>query len=282
LKLSLLNRFQYCLQGACLTAQPDTLKAIAAMTPYLSFGKSLSLTDWQDLTTPEQIWVVLIPLMLFYHDCPAAFYQQLRLLQMNQWLNPSETEAIALIFQIMSLILRERFDPRRDLVSNLACLSDFWKFDFENGEASGLTAMVEKLTTAIADHLSLYQVRQSLFPPQSELEAPGLALYCWLDSPDHFSLSWQRAKIIQNPLAIILTGTLSGAYNGGVGMPANESLTFESQPLETLLGKLSQNLYYRWSGGQSPDLNRPQPVTTAPLVMQRRLGLKLISQCEYQ
>ena len=282
MKLSLLNRFQGCLQGACLTAQPDTLKAIAALIPQLSFSQSLSLADWQDLTAPAQIWVALIPLMLFYHDCPAAFYQQLRLLQANQRLSSLEIEAIALIFQVISLILRERFDPRRDLRSNLASLSDFWKFGSGNNEPPGLTAMLEKLTTAIADHLSLYQVRQSLFPPRSELEAPGLALYCWLDSPDHFSLSWQRAKIIQNPLAIILTGTLSGAYNGGIGMPANESLTFESQPRETLLGKLSQNLYYRWSGGQSPDLNRPQPVTTAPLVMQRRLGLKLISQCEYQ
>jgi hypothetical protein len=282
MKLSLLNRFQGCLQGACLTAQPDTLKAIATLIPQLSFSQSLSLADWQDLTAPAQIWVALIPLMLFYHDCPADFYQQLRLLQANQRLSSLEIEAIALIFQIISLILRERFDPRRDLRSNLASLSDFWKFGSDNHETPGLTAMLEKLTTAIADHFSLYQVRQSLFPPQSEQEAPGLALYCWLDSPDHFSLSWQRAKIIQNPLAIILTGTLSGAYNGGVGMPANESLTFESQPIETLLGKLSQNLYYRWSGGQSPDLNRPQPVTTAPLVMQRRLGLKLISQCEYQ
>lgn len=282
MKLSLLNRFQGGLQGACLTAQPDTRPAIAALIPHLSFSKSLSLTDWQDWTTPEQIGVALIPLMLFYHDCPAAFYQQLRLLQTNQRFSPLDLEAIALIFQIMSLILRERFDPRRDLCSNLASQSEFWKFDFENGEASGLMAMVEKISTAIADHLSLHQIRQSLFPLQSEQEALGLALYCWLDSPDHFSLSWQRAKVTQNPLAIVLTGTLSGAYNGSIGMPANESLTFESQPLETLLGQLSQALYYRWSGGQSPALNRPQPVTTAPLVMQRRPSLKLISQCEYQ
>ncbi|MEB3192235.1 MAG: hypothetical protein VKL42_17990 [Snowella sp.] len=280
MKLSLLNRFQGALQGACLTAQPDTRPAIAALIPHLSFSKSLSLTDWQDWTTPEHIGVALIPLMLFYHDCPAAFYQQLRLLQRNQWLNPSETEAITLIFQIMSLILRERFDPRQDLGSNLARLSEFWQFDFDNGEASGLTAIVAKISTAIAAHLSLHQVRQ-LFSPPSEQEALGLALYCWLDSPDHFSLSWQRAKVTQNPRAIILTGTLSGVYNGSIGMPANKSLTFESQPTKTLLGQLSQALYYRWSGGQSPALNRPQPVTTAPLVMQRRPSLKLISQCEY-
>jgi hypothetical protein len=243
-------------------------------------------------------WVMAtLPLALFYHDQPAAFQTVLQTTQQHSQtllLNgatrafPSDTAvAVAVIGQTISLMLRERLIPQ-DVIPQV--MQDL-ELELDGTLAQQLTqvqAWLECSTSlaAVADWLRRYTTAAA--PSACDSLPIALALYGFLSIPDHFRLSLARlVQVCQTPSATAatcaLTGTLSGLYNGLVGLPLSWRqqlwLTSSGEPLqaggvasETELFELADRLLALWSGADRPEqwLKQPQfaSLTAAPRVIQ--------------
>ena len=160
----------------------------------------------------------------------------------------------------------------------------------ENAEVSNLL-LINKLTTATAavrDGMSLQQLSEKLdFEDNSRQTAIALAYYCFVTTPEEFSLSVTRAANIPYLawLTAPLTATLSGAYNGMTGIPKNWRAIAERHSDYHLEIELAIKLFRAWLGVYPADCeelrDREFHAVAVPQLIQPRKSLKIISQTKF-
>ncbi len=234
---------------------------------------SLDLVRWQEnirlidpnlldlarsLQVSEAIQAAL-PVILFYHEQPQKLTPAL-LSTLDFWLHSPESPDISLaIAEAIAFLLRKNPDPQKIITQTelgylLQLPPQFWQ------ELPCLELAIKEITR---------QTTPSCVPI-------AIACYCFLCTPEDFSLSIRRAKIAPQPeLVTPLVGILSGAYNGLGGIPFNwyaesqnlsetSSLKSSIAPLpnsstHVLIGdaqyQLIDQLFAVWAGHYQTSLN---------------------------
>ncbi|BFM40879.1 hypothetical protein [Synechocystis sp. LKSZ1] len=264
--LSLLERFQASLLGSTLFLAQGDREALPAWIECLErfdreslFQRSGSLVlvhptepSWPDLLN----WLLL---SLLYHDEPLAApaLGQLEPLTYKAWQDWCQTLAI---------ILRGQRIPAQ-----------------YPGPLSLPWLETPPTVTTVPQQLPR---RDS--SPINRIDAPAWlaivlsACYYWADTPSQVVLSAHRVQQQQSAFVPLLTGALSGAYNGLAMLSAWPGSLPISSSLRFLLYEVGIDLFRCWSGALcSKSCFEPGLAITSPLVMQARPSLKLLSQAQY-
>ena len=303
--VSLFSRFQGCLLmtfvatgesvpgETAIAANLESWSRIFHRQPYLC---PLPPTVWQDdhLHWPRITdfcgWLVV--LALWHHENPAGFKEDLghSVTRFNQQfgdrrlprLDDLDQAWIQLWQRLLTLILSERF--------TLAQLPDLWRspfFDAPLGLPDPIRHHCQRDLTAIATALHHYQTpvfAQSPESPPSFAQVLPWAIYHWAATPAQPQLSLHQSQA--NPSAdrmVPFTAALTGAYNGEqIIRPALTPSPLSQTALMSLINQFSQRHFLQWSGNPSASSEFSPLTSAAPLVMQRRSGLKLISQLDYE
>jgi hypothetical protein len=156
----------------------------------------------RSLQISEAIWATL-PVTLFYHEQPQKLAPAL-LLTLDFWLHAPDATALGLgVAEAIAFLLKPNPCPQEimeqtHLGEMLNLSPQFWQ------ELPCLELAIKEITRHTApSHVPI-----------------AIACYCFLCTPEDFSLSIRRAKIVpQLELVTPLVGILSGAYNGLRGVP---------------------------------------------------------------
>lgn len=302
---SLFSRFQGCLLMTFLAPGNDPAIDEAAITSQLqSWGRMFHAHPYQEFL-PEQSWDAnnvlwptpaafcqwLVVLALWHHENPRGFSRDLGrgaeqfprhfphhplspLDQVDQtWLHRWQ--------RLLTLILSERF--------TLAQWPALWRSPFW-GDFPTLTESMKKkdqqnlmaIATALDPHQTPHFAQVS--PDQTPLaDQIPRAIYHWVVSSaqPRFTLLQCRADSV-SPLTLPFTAALSGAYNGETIV--RQALGGNLVPHAALIGlinQFTQQHFLQWSGSLSAVSTVSSLTNAAPLVMQRRSSLKLVSQRDY-
>ncbi len=223
----------------------------------------LDLASWQEqvqiidpnllnlagsLPISEAIWASL-PVILFYHEQPHKLAPALSS-TLNFWLHPQESSALGLALgEAIALLLRKNCRPQEiinqtELEKILGLSTKFWQN----------LPCLEFALKEITAHTS------------PSYRAIAIACYCFLSTPEDFSLSIRRAILAPQPeITAALVGILSGAYNGFRGIPWGwygesrnlfiNSSESESGNLVSDRYQLIDQLFAAWAGHYHIPLN---------------------------
>jgi hypothetical protein len=286
----LLNRFQGALIGGniiYLTPQqiaPNQLSIDTA--PILRDGIAslircggFDAQDWLRSTSavvkePHPAIVAMLPLMLFFHDDRIKL-REIILSVSHSWKLDWETSSSAVaIGYIISRSIAETFSPRAVIPQLLDEMTNLHPLLFQH--LSTLDRLLEQSS-------SLAQTSQRFLTTEHPMIAETvLAIYCFLSTPEDFSLAILRARQIpdQSQFICTLTGIFAGTHNSLTGIPLNGLLA--TQEREQWLSA-AESLLNLWAGvyqtsvepigllppGSQPAVAYALPVA-APKVMQRR------------
>ncbi|PPS44770.1 ADP-ribosylglycohydrolase family protein [Chroococcidiopsis sp. TS-821] len=200
-----------------------------------------------------KVIIATLPIALFYHENEARL--QAHLQQFVAWQNDPELVAgvLAVGYTIASSL-------RETSIANLI------------GRIIQLVAAPQlQLTQQLIQIQSLLKQRASLAKAISVLgqedlsSAIALSLFCYLSTPEDFSLSVKRATLVsqQSPFSSIV-GALSGAHNGSANIPLpwRLALSRDRQLLgtwgvqsEAELLRLCDALVAAWSGAYNTTID---------------------------
>ncbi|MEB3160145.1 MAG: hypothetical protein VKL20_01655 [Synechocystis sp.] len=300
--VSLFSRFQGCLLLTLLAGQeegtgqdttiPPRLESWSTIFHSCPYPGSLPAMVWQgeDLQWQSIVdfshWLVV--LALWHHENPSGFSTDLGRSaikfthQFPDYALSSLDQAWLQIWQrLLTLILSERF--------TLTQLPDLWRSPYlldSLGLTDPIAQSCQRDLTAIATALENYQASPfpSAAPNQFALaHTIPQAIYHWAITPTQPRLSLLRAQTLPNsPWGLPFTAALSGAYNGKtIVKQALQTPQFSQTPLMSLIRRFAHHHYRHWLSGLSAPSNVLALAGAAPLVMQRRSGLKLVSQQDY-
>lgn len=225
---SLIDKFR----GAWLGSYLDAIKAPSQdyEKKFLAVGKIarlgaqslvkvgyLDLVHWQEqihiedncllnLAGTLQIGEVIqtaLPVILFYHEQPSKLAPAL-LSILDFWLYSSESAVLGLeVAGTIAHLLRRKPDPQEMITqTNL-------------GELLQLSPQFWQELPCL--ELAIKEISRHTAPSDVPI---AIACYCFLCTPEDFSLSIRRAKIApKSELVTPLVGIFSGAYNGLRGFP---------------------------------------------------------------
>lgn len=179
----------------------------------------LDLVHWQEQTQiidrtlsnlagslqiPSAIWASL-PVILFYHEQPQKLAPAL-LSTLDFWLHSQESASTGLaIAEAIAFLLSKNPHPQGIIAQT------------ELGEILNLPPQFWQELPCLA--LAIKEIIRHTAPSHVPI---AIACYCFLCTPEDFSLSIRRANIAPQPeLVMPLVGILSGAYNGLRGIPLN-------------------------------------------------------------
>jgi hypothetical protein len=282
MKHLLLSRFQGGLIGANIIyidrqqLVPNPL--IIETTPALMNGirRSIDRTRWehQDWTQniftgtpqPAQAIVAMLPLMLFFHDDRVKLREILINVSHTWQLDWETCSSAVTIGYIISRSLTESFSPRIIISQLLDEMSNLHPLVFQ--ELSTIDRLVD-------DASSLHQIIHRIaIVPHPIIAATAIAIYCFLSTPEDFSLAVRRAYQAKDRsgLTCALTGILAGTQNSLSGIPLNGYLATQSR-FQWLLA--AESLLAAWAGvyheHSSSLAVAVHPLSVAsPKVMQRR------------
>jgi hypothetical protein len=288
----LLTRFQGALIGAqtiYLTPQqlaPNQL-AIEAAPALVGGIDSLSrcgrfdLQDWLQSTfptndDPRRAIVAMLPLMLFFHDDRVKLREVL-VTTCHSWGLDWETCSSAVVLgYIISRSLQESLTARTAIAQMLDETSNLHPLLFQE------LGTIDRLLDSSS---SLHRVIQKLTAAAHPIIMPTvLAIYCFLSTPEDFSLAMLRARRTDYDVRFTcaLTGIFAGAHNSLTGIPLNGTIATQS-PERWISG--AEALLATWAGieidrhstaptqllpaSTQPAANYALPVA-APQVIQRR------------
>lgn len=223
--------------------------------------------DWTkniftDIPNPERAMVAMLPLMLFFHDDRVKLREILVNVSHSWQLDWETCSSAVAIGYIISRSLTESLNSR-----TIAQLLD---------EMPNLHPRIFQELSTIerpSDRTSLHQVAQRLaIDSHPMITQTVLAIYCFLSTPEDFSLATRRAyhSQSQSQLTCALTGILAGAHNSLTGIPLNGYIA--TQEKEQWLSA-AESLLAAWAGvyHELPSTNSAHPLAVAsPRVMQRR------------
>jgi hypothetical protein len=296
---SLINRFRGAFLGTWLgesAALPHlhpptwTLQALAA-TDRLGCDQGIQAQP-PSVQTQFKLLPDLLPIALLYHDQPQQLQQMLRAAQAASGLEDGldSSESAAVMGQIISLILRERF-VASELIPQVIR-------DLDLPLQLPLVQELLQVQRWLSEPADLATVAQGLKAADSPDRLPDLlavALYCFLSSPDNFQISLRRLQRLtyqapdQAPdgaLAGVILGAISGLYGGLLSLPMtgqhqnwqNEQqadlldATWADANWDLSLFQRADWLLTRWSGASSGQwLQQPHvSLVAAPRVIQPR------------
>ncbi len=285
MNLSLFNRFQGCLYGSLISLKSPVFDSsillqnniLLESIKLLNNSEIFSLESWQNLIkkNPNKFPLAIIPLALFRHDYLTDFQDFLQSLTQTQILSPDDHTALFCWGYFLSSLLRERFKAEN-------CLTELQSL----AHGTILEDYLIFMKSAIQQGLPLSKIIETLISQPSALTeniplAIALSFYCFIDTPENFSISIQRANQILHPLVGPLTGALAGTYHGLTGIPFFYQLKTERNLAEFDLPEQINQLWNRWSGNLSTNSLPFSTALASPLVIQRRSNLRLISQADY-
>jgi len=242
------------------------LALMDGMSSLTRHGK-YELQDWTeniftDIPNPERAMVAMLPLMLFFHDDRVKLREILVNVSHSWQLDWETCSSAVAIGYIISRSLTESLNSRTiaQLLDEMPNLHPRIFQELSTIERSG-------------DRTSLHQVAQRLAIDSHPIITPTvLAIYCFLSTPEDFSLATRRAyhSQSQSQLTCALTGILAGAHNSLTGIPLNGYIA--TQHKEQWLSA-AENLLAAWAGVYHAlaSTNFAYPLAVAsPRVMQRR------------
>jgi ADP-ribosylglycohydrolase len=286
----LLNRFQGALIGGniiYLTAQqiaPNQLEIDTA--PILKAGIASSIRcrgfdeqDWLANTSsatnhPDRAIVAMLPLILFFHDDRAKLREVILNVSRSWQLDWETCSCAVAIGCIIARSLSESFSPTAIIPQVLDEMTNLHPLLFQ--QLSTLDRLLEQPS-------SLAQTTQKFLTTEHPtISKTIMAIYCFLSTPEDFSLAILRARQVEDKSQLIctLTGIFAGAHNSSTSIPLNGLLA--TQEREQWL-TAAENLLSLWAGvydvstqpigllppGSQPAVAYALPVA-APKVMQRR------------
>jgi len=270
MNLSLLNRFQGCLYGSFLALKVQD-SILTEVIDTLGHSGIISLEKWHDLSqnNPREFPLALIPLALFRHDYLTSFQDELAILRENQLISPDDALTLLVWSHLLSSIVREKFSSKNKLEFCFTSLQAFT-------QGTVLEEYLIRIKQAIQEGYSLERVVETLGVSEL-LSAIALSLYCFLDTPEYFDLSFKRASLMNNPWVLSFTGALAGAYHGFTGIPLAWRLT----QTDLIFSERIRQFWSQWSGVLSENTLSCSIAIASPFVIQNRSNLKLISQEDY-
>ncbi|CAD5968413.1 Putative ADP-ribosylation/Crystallin J1 [Planktothrix tepida] len=245
----------------------------------VDYGKRVQTQTKPLFKSASEVALVGLPLGLFFHD-------NLRALQPLDW---KELEGVAEIqdgIGLMATVIAQMLTPHPDLHRLIPNLLPRLQ------PKTALTAKLEQVQTLLEHRASLEtavrQLTQAAKASSATFDsenwiALALSLYCFLTTPEDYSLTVLRSlQTGYHPeLTVTLSGALSGAYQGLMGIPTRWRLAFSEKPLfsqtdpkiennsvefnnyETELLQLAHHLFAVWSGVYHPIPSHPACKTFA-------------------
>jgi hypothetical protein len=286
----LLTRFQGALIGGniiYLTPQQiapnqlaiDTAPSLKAGIASLMRCGGFNEQDWLASTSsvaahPDRAIVAMLPIMLFFHDDRAKLREVILNLGRSWQLDWETCSCAVAIGCIIARSLTERFSPSAIITQVLDETVNLHPLLFQ--QLGAVDRLLEQSS-------SLAQTAQRFLTTEHPTIAETvLAIYCFLSSPEDFSLAILRARQIQakSQLICTLTGIFAGTQNSSSSIPLNGLLATQEREQWLLAAK---NLLDLWAGvydastqpigllppGSQPAVAYGLPVA-APKVMQRR------------
>ncbi len=278
MKHLLLNRFQGAFLGANLIyidrqrVIPNQL--IIETTPVIMDGiKRLIRSEkfdpkkwveniFSDIPHPDRAVLAMLPLMLFFHEDRVKL-REILIDVSHAWQLDWETCSSAVaIGYIISRSLTESFDSRSIIPQLLDEMNNLhpilfqelstilpWR-GFANERLVGGSGAAVLSVTSSLEHRSpsLYQLTHRLASSTHPIIAPTvIAIYCFLSTPEDFSISTRRAYQTEDRsgLTCALTGILAGVQNSTSGIPLNGDLATQERS-QWLLA--AENLLTAWAG----------------------------------
>ena len=230
--------------------------------------------------------LVLLPLIIFSEGDRHCLTEAIANQPEQSLITAANQEEILLWSYLLSLALNCKFEPQalniRQAVKQALI-----------GLRLKETALVEKLEKLVIcweKGFSLHQLAEKLLEGGNLTQtAIVLSYYCFATTPQDFKISVKRADNLDPKVAyltVILTATLSGAYNGVAGIPrswraiANQNHTYQKEQ------QTAAKLLKTWLGIYSLENNqlkydRELHAVALANTIQPRLNLKIISQKSY-
>jgi hypothetical protein len=281
MKHLLLNRFQGALIGGnTIYLSPyqlapnqlmvDTTPALISGITRLTDHKRFDLQDWVentdvDISSPDRSILAMLPLMLFFHDDRVKLREILINVSQTWQLDWETCSSAVAIGYIISRSLTESFNHNTSIPQLLDEMTNLHPLLFQ--ELSTISELLGQST-------SLHQINQQLTTiPHPIISPTVLAIYCFLSTPEDFSLATRRAYHTKNrsQLTCALTGVLAGAQNSLAGIPLNGYIGTQERA-QWLLA--AERLLSAWAGvdhEHSSSLSTVYPLSvSSPQVMQRR------------
>lgn len=248
--------------------------------------KSLLLSN-----SPERILSLLLP--LFLSERPDKnIYTEIIAQHKFELINKTEIQEDILIWSyliILALTNRFKFEESHIGMAFEQVLSGV------KLETTSWAKKLELVSQAENNSSTLQQLTEQLHQPENlgtktqanASLAIALSLYCFASTPRNFMLSIKRANQINSPLSseiAMLTGTISGAYNGMGGIPHNWLFLASRARSWRQIQNTAKKLFTTWLGVYNPQDNEnyicdPDVEAIAiPKIIQPRQNLQIISQ----
>ena len=282
MKHLLLNRFQGALIGANIIYVDrqqlipnqliiETTSVIIEGINRLGSPEKFDSKKWaenifSDIPSPDRAMLAMLPLMLFFHDDRVKL-REILIDVSHTWQLDWETcsSAIAIAY-IISRSLTESFSPSMIIPQLLDEMSNLHPLLFQE------LSTIDRL---LGSSNSLQQIIQRIATiPHPIIAATAISIYCFLSTPEDFSLAIRRAYRVRDRslLTCALTGILAGTQNSLTGIPLNGYMATQER-FEWLLA--AENLLNSWAGvyheySSSLSVAAHPLSVTSPKVMQRR------------
>jgi hypothetical protein len=261
-----LDRHQIAPNQLILDTKPALERGINSLTDRGKFDPQ----DWSqqmflELSDPHRAIVTMLPLMLFFHDDRIKLRETLINVSHGWQLDWETCSSAVAIGYIISRSLTESVNPSTIITQLLDEMTNLHPLIFQ--ELSTIERLLDRTS-------SLHRVAQRLATTAHPIIIPTLqAIYCFLSTPEDFSLATRRADRLddRSQLTQALTGILAGAHNSLTEIPLNGYIATQER-VQWL--SLAQNLLGVWAG---VDLHHGFPThpaaplaVAAPQVIQRR------------
>lgn len=230
----------------------------------VDYGRGVQTQTKPSFKSASEVALIGLPLGLFFHD-------NLGTLQQLDW---KELEGVAGVQDgvwLMATAIAEMLTPNPDLqklIPNLlARLQPETALTVKLEQVQTLLQHRASLETAVRQLTQTTKASSANFDSENWI-ALALSLYCFLTTPEDYSLTVLRSlQTGYHPeLTATLSGALSGAYQGLMGISAPWRLAFSEKPLfpqtdpkiennsvefnnyESELLQLAHHLFAVWSG----------------------------------
>lgn len=231
---------------------------MAGMKSLIQKGK-FDLSDWhqcvgKDLSvSPLDSIIATLPLALFYHENEIKLRSAVELAIAARQDEPENRDIALAVGYAIARALQAPLHPS-ELISQTITFV---------GSQALISQKLFQVKTLLEQNAGIETVATALEQdhPSSQI---ALAFYCWLSTVEDFRLSIGRVmqKSPQPQFTCAITGALSGAYNGMLGIPATLHQPLFSPSLQRVSSqgmtskkemlKLCDLLVAVWSGVYSP------------------------------
>lgn len=226
----------------------------------------------------------ILPLVLFspdLHNLCSKIFTKDNLKSSNPVINSSPEQDVLIWSYLLIKVMNHPTNPWSEKLVTEEIFTDY------QVATSPLTEKLRLVTQGINHGVSLHQLAEQIYSPK-QLQATAIALswYCFATTPHDFQLSIQRAARIEPPLAdltIVLTGTLSGTYNGMTTISKHWRVGINNHQHWHAEQDILVKLFKSWLGVYSEENNNVNydlelNAIALPGSIQPRQGLKIISQ----